>query len=113
MRRWSDFRKTAYVMLLARIHNHIPLICYCTISNYNTNISYRTGLSEAHFKSKLSRNAHIKAFRRHWVFETVNVVLHGPSFINRNAVYGELWCLPVSVMRYNSVAINNFQSFIS
>lgn len=100
-------------MLLARIHKHIPLICYCTISNNTTNISYRTGLSEVYLKSKLPRNAQIKVFMKCWVFETINVVLHEPSFINRNAVYEELWCLPVSVIRYNSIAINNSPSFLA
>lgn len=98
MKRWSDFRKKPYVMLLARIRNHIHLICCCSVSN-NTNISYRIGLSEVYLKSKLSRNAQIKAFRKCSVFESANVILHEPLFINRNAVYGELWCLLVSVMK--------------
>lgn len=60
------------MMLLDRIHNHIPLICYLTVSN---NISCRTALSEVLLQSKLSRNAQIKAYMKPWVFETLNVVL--------------------------------------
>lgn len=34
-------------------------------------------------------------------------------FINRSAFYGEQRCLPVSVMRWNSVVINNSSSFLA
>lgn len=97
-------------MLLDRIHNHIPLICYLTVSNNTTNISCRTALSEVLLQRKLSRNAQIKAYMKPWVFEILNVVF---SFINRNAFYGEQRCLPVSVMRWNSVVINNSSSFLA
>lgn len=70
-------------------------------------------MSAVYLKNKLPRNAQVKGFGKHWVFETAEVVLHEPSFINRNAVYGELWCLPVSGMRYNNIAINNFPSFLA
>lgn len=62
-------------MLLDGIHNHIPLICYLTVSNNTTSISYRIALSEVFLQSKLSRNAQIKAYMKPWVSETLNVVL--------------------------------------
>lgn len=55
-------------MLLDRIHNHIPLICYLTVSNNTSSISYRTALSEVSLQSKLSKNAQIKAYMKPWVF---------------------------------------------
>lgn len=63
-------------MLLDRIHNHIPLICYLTVNNNATNTSCRTALSEVFLQSKFSRNAQIKAYMKPWVFDTLNVVLN-------------------------------------